>query len=200
MSEIPEDLKDIYEQASSFSPKLGDHETVDGMIVRLIERIAKAEQASADYLKELEGLRADVKSLEESLDAQFAKFEGCPHKPIEEGLCGCSFDRIGDVCAHHAPALAELRAQLRSKDEQLAEMRDALGDIELKESATIRGWYGESVKGSIQASLDDCFNRLMRKRLAAPSGPSPAQEGTEPSKPALSEINRNTACEQHHER
>ena len=40
---IPEDLRETYDHASKFA-RMGDHETVDGMICRLIERIARSER------------------------------------------------------------------------------------------------------------------------------------------------------------
>lgn len=74
----------------------------------------KIEQLEAQVAK----LKADLASTEESLEAQQAKYDGCPHKPIERiggdlcDTCGCSLDRIGDVCCLHAPALDKAQAQV----------------------------------------------------------------------------------------
>jgi hypothetical protein len=51
-------------------------------------------------IAELEG---DLQSSESSLEAQRAKFDGCPHS--SEQQCGCSYDDPTHVCSIHAPQL-----------------------------------------------------------------------------------------------
>lgn len=91
------------------------------------QKCLRAEVAAQQ--EEIDRLKADLASTEESLEAQRLKYDGCPHKPIERipgiGLCdtcGCSFDQIGDVCALHAPALRQALAsivELRAENAKL---------------------------------------------------------------------------------
>lgn len=56
---IPEDLLETYEDASKFASHLGpDHETVDGMIVRFIKRIAALEAENRQLKEQVRKLSA----------------------------------------------------------------------------------------------------------------------------------------------
>ena len=94
-------------------------ERPDGFWVRLDHH----EAAIAALEGQIEKLKADAKIGDEMLEALEAKYEGCPHHPITEAsVCGCSYDRIGDVCAFHAPALASAKQRVGELEEALKNM------------------------------------------------------------------------------
>jgi alkanesulfonate monooxygenase SsuD/methylene tetrahydromethanopterin reductase-like flavin-dependent oxidoreductase (luciferase family) len=65
MRVIPEDLRETYEDASKYAAKLGeDHETVDGMIVRLVERIADLSAENAHHVKNINSMNRTIHELE----------------------------------------------------------------------------------------------------------------------------------------
>jgi hypothetical protein len=82
---------------------------------------------------EIEKLKADAASSDEAMEAQFRKFEECPHTVAfnKDGssLCGCSFDRPGDVCAHHAPALRDAQRDLTAARLRIERLEDVLRKI-----------------------------------------------------------------------
>jgi hypothetical protein len=87
----------------------------------------------ADHLAEVERLEKELQEQERHNEALVAKFEGCPHRPINIipgvgvlDLCGCSYDAIGDVCAHHAPALRDAKAEVERLRNQVSVLREAL--------------------------------------------------------------------------
>ena len=91
------------------------------------ERIARLEAENRT-------LREENASLEQSLEAQAKKFEGCPHSfgGSYDHCCACSYDRPDDVCAAHAPLVKSLRAQLEAMsrpvtDEEWKAMRSRVG-------------------------------------------------------------------------
>jgi hypothetical protein len=70
---------------------------------------------------EIEELKRELSSAEESLAAQEKKFEDCPHpKGPEYWPCGCSYDKPSHVCAVHAPQLKAAQAEIASLKAQLA--------------------------------------------------------------------------------
>lgn len=60
-----------------------------------------------ELLAKIDELKRDLKVAEDKAEALHQKYADCPHKPLdpEVDLCGCSYDRIGDECACHAPAI-----------------------------------------------------------------------------------------------
>ena len=77
----------------------------------------------ATYIERIDRAETGLASLQESYEAQHAKFDGCPHALAvgENALCGCSYDRPSDVCAMHAPALKkalEENAALQAQEEK----------------------------------------------------------------------------------
>ena len=118
-SKVPEDLQTWYSVACDGIEFATSHNAIK----TLIERIAKDEAAIVALEGQIEKLKADAKIGDEMLEALEAKYEGCPHHPITEAsVCGCSYDRIGDVCAFHAPALA-------SAKQRVGELREVLAEI-----------------------------------------------------------------------
>jgi uncharacterized membrane protein len=75
---------------------------------------------------EVQRLQKELKEQEDLNEAQFAKFEGCPHAQAEHSLCGCSFDNKDDVCAYHAPQLREALTEVERLDQQVRVLREAL--------------------------------------------------------------------------
>jgi hypothetical protein len=163
---IPEDLKRLYELGSTHRAwvrtaddiatedycRIGPHPGV----CDLIERIAQLEYAAenAALRVKVKNLEAEKVSLQSALDAQTAKFEGCPHSQLgDAAVCGCSYDKPSDVCALHAPRLRkslEENAALRAKVERLsAPVKAALKDALFVELSTsydcTRVWEAWSV-------------------------------------------------------
>ncbi len=77
--------------------------------------------------KEIERLKAEAKSDEETIEAWINKYQGCPHV-IGEGDCGCSYDNMNDVCMVHSPKLLEVTAKLAASDAMADKLAEALKD------------------------------------------------------------------------
>ncbi len=74
---------------------------------------------------ERDAARADLKAAEDSNDALNEKL----HALAPHGSCACSYDKPGDVCLHHSPALATANAelaQLRAKEAERKAADEAL--------------------------------------------------------------------------
>jgi DNA repair exonuclease SbcCD ATPase subunit len=72
-------------------------------------------------------LESDLRSADEALEAQRAKYDGCLHKPTWDMVgCGCSLDKIGDVCGLHAPALRQAQEQNAKLENAARAARDYL--------------------------------------------------------------------------
>ena len=63
--------------------------------------------------EEIAALRRQLAEAQESADALDAKVIAlAPH-----GTCGCSYDRPGDLCMHHSPQIAALRARVETLEQ-----------------------------------------------------------------------------------
>lgn len=122
---ISKDLRNLYEAVDVLR---GKNVGIAGVrICSLIERVGTLETEREQLRERIGVLEAENEKLKEeakqdeiSYEAIYAKFEGCPHKPIgENDLCGCSFDAIGDVCAYHSPALRKAQEQIARLEEML---------------------------------------------------------------------------------
>ena len=73
--------------------------------------------AEAEKIKVLE---AELAEAHDSNDALVEKLKSlAPH-----GSCACSYDKKGDVCAHHSPALADARQELVAEKQRSEELAD----------------------------------------------------------------------------
>jgi hypothetical protein len=84
-------------------------------------------------VERIKNLEQEKKEADESYEAVWKKFEDCPHKPINStpgigvvDLCGCSLDRIGDVCAVHAPALRGAQKRIAALEAQVRQLRETV--------------------------------------------------------------------------
>lgn len=90
--------------------------------------IAGLEQAN----ETIKRLRAEIQSGDEMYEAQHKKYEDCPHKPIANEYgneCGCSFDRIGDVCGLHSPALKAAQSTVAQQAATISDLGKALREV-----------------------------------------------------------------------
>jgi hypothetical protein len=148
---IPEDLQKRHQLLRTLKPlELAVCDIRAEEWIALIERIGK--------------LESDLRLADEALEAQRAKYDGCPHKPTWDMVgCGCSLDRIGDVCGLHAPALrqaqeqnAKLESAARAAQAKLIVIQDELDDRYDGADDSRTRWMGESLGlcGEALAALD----------------------------------------------
>lgn len=97
-----------------------------------------------ELVVENEKLKHELASANEKIDALHLKFDGCPHTvALDVGkddvlTCGCSYDHPSDVCAFHAPQLAEAQ---RERDEALANLERLSKPVSDKEMAIHAAHY-----------------------------------------------------------
>lgn len=119
-------------------------------VARLTERVEKAE-------RERDEARADQKAAEDSNDAIDAKLNALtPH-----GSCACSYDRPGDVCLHHSPALADAEARVAVLEGALKPFSDYAEHM----SDWGKGEIGEYFHGGIRRSIRTQDLRAARAAL-----------------------------------
>jgi len=122
-SEVGFYVSEASEKAGQFCGPSGP---IASELARLTERAEKAE--------------ADQAAAEEHADALNAKLAAlAPHS-----TCACSYDKPGDVCAHHSPALAAAEAKLTTL--KAAAARDAEVIARMREALIrIRDFAGSSI-------------------------------------------------------
>jgi hypothetical protein len=104
-------------------------------------------------------LEAEKASLQSALDAQTAKFEGCPHSQLgDAAVCGCSYDKPSDVCALHAP---QLRKALEENARLEAEVERLTAPVKFEE-------LRKAHNGSPGAIGADGIDRLIAARAQEP--------------------------------
>jgi hypothetical protein len=123
-SAIPEDLQKRHQLLRTLKPlELAVCDIRAEEWIALIERIGK--------------LESDLRLADEALEAQRAKYDDCPHKPTWDMVgCGCSLDKIGDVCGLHAPALRQAQEQNTKLESAARAARDALAGIRNADQST----------------------------------------------------------------
>ena len=125
-----------------------------------VSPLPAAETSLQRVTAERDEARADQKAAEDSNDALNEKLSAlAPH-----GSCACSYDKPGDVCMHHSPALATATAEAaRLRGEVEAKDRDhavtALMVIALCNSVLGNAYLGkegeEALAGHVKAAFID---------------------------------------------
>lgn len=120
---IAESVEPIARLEAELAAKDGEIKRLRGDLFELrdvvtAENFAEMQQRAEKAEAQLAQAQEEIKSLEESLEAQSKKFEGCPHpKPVDSYgdpiACGCSYDKASDVCAVHAPLLREAQEKIQ---------------------------------------------------------------------------------------
>lgn len=133
---------------------------------KFIEKLtAKVSELEAQLRQEREAnekLREEIKSGDEMYEAQQQKYADCPHKPIsgEVNECGCSFDKIGDVCAYHAPALKAAQATIGQLQDDVAHI-EMDRDIARQQRDDARATIGQLRR--LKIGLEDSQNELAKE-------------------------------------
>lgn len=106
-----EDLKQP--DPNEFMPSISSDGTAENQRLELLWR--NAEQARVDAVAENQRLKEDLAGVEASNDAMEVNLKSL----ATHGSCACDYDKPGDVCAHHSPALMKQRKLLKVAEEAL---------------------------------------------------------------------------------
>lgn len=119
---------------------------------------ARAAEELAKVRAELAEAQADQRAAEDSNDALNVKL----HTLAPHGSCACSYDKPGDVCLHHSPALAtataeaaSLRAEVEAVLDDATRMSSLLlmaGEMTAQERRTARA-VAEGIAAKIRTAL-----------------------------------------------
>jgi uncharacterized coiled-coil protein SlyX len=118
----------------------------------------------------IEALERELAEAEQQCDALSAKVQAlAPHN-----TCACSYDKPGDVCMHHSPALVAAEAQVTRLTEALSSLVAKLDAIDkpVTDVFVFAGVHGYHYDGPNYA------DELKAAKFALVDNPSPAKTST----------------------